>query len=1211
MNPNPLLTDLKVQVTKLEDDLRERATEPEFDADLRAEYKAAKTAGRTAAAYETWLEGQVTQAAVAWVLGTVFLRFVEDNRLIELPYLTGPGEWGDVATDRQQEHYGKRPLDTDRHWIEAGFGCMSAASPVVAGLFDNAHNPMYRITPSGQGAKALVEFWRRKGEDGMIVHDFTDETWDTRFLGDLYQDLSEEARKTYALLQTPDFVEEFILDLTLTPALDEFGLEPDYPLKYERPDFEGRGRKGLRLIDPTCGSGHFLLGAFHRLLEQWEECAPGLDRRELIRRTLYSVHGVDKNPFAVAIARFRLLVAALKAAEQTSLSGAEFQINVAVGDSLLHGRGSNQVQRSLLEGDAHAYVTEDIYEDNFRQVDLLGVDSYHVVVGNPPYITVKDKQENQNYRSAYPEVCNGKYPLSVPFAQRFFQLGVNGHHKRKGTGYIGHITANSFMKREFGSKLIEDYFKQKVDLTHIIDTSGAYIPGHATPTVILIGRRSTQRGHDIRVVQGIQGEPTQPPEPAKAQVWTAITEQVTRPGSESQWVGCADLPRERIEKHPWSLSGGGADELLDAISGELTLGCKLDRPIGFASFPGQDDAFFVGMPWLARHGIHFPLRRPLIIGEVVRDWSTHIIDEALVPFDEESRPVPLEIESSWGRHLWSLRTVLNSTTDFDGQKRGNPDVGWWTWYRWIAERYSTPLSITFAEIATHNHFALDRGGNVFKHSSPVIKLPRGAVEDQHHELLGLLNSSTAGFWLRQRCTPKGGSGIGRGIQAESWMERYVFNSSNVEDFPLPRQLPLDLGSRLDSLAQDLASTEASFVVSTGGLTRNILDDARVSNISIRRRMIALQEELDWQVYGLYKLLDESDAVHLTTDADSVPEVDPGERAFEIVLARRMDAGEIKTEWFKRHGSTPTTEIPSRWPIEYREIVQHRIDCIESRRDIALVERPECKRRWSTNPWEKREQEALCSWLLDACESRELWFAADHNGIEQPEPQTINRLADRLRTDPDVMRVAELYAGKGTDLAKVLADIIKSKHVPYLAGMRYKDSGMRKRKQWERIWDEQRKEDDVGEDRKIPVPPKYSSADFRKADYWRQRGKLDVPKERFISYTEASPDTDDSLLIGWAGWNHREQAHALTMLALTRSEDDNWGSDKLTPLLAGLDEQLPWVRQWHSEEDLNTGESPAKTYTDFLDDMMRELELNRDDLKDWRPTPKAQRKSKKQ
>jgi hypothetical protein len=33
---------------------------------------------------------------------------------------------------------------------------------------------------------------------------------------------------------------------------------------------------------------------------------------------------------------------------------------------------------------------------------------------------------------------------------------------------------------------------------------------------------------------------------------------------------------------------------------------------------------------------------------------------------------------------------------------------------------------------------------------------------------------------------------------------------------------------------------------------------------------------------------------------------------------------------------------------------------------------------------------------------------------------------------------------------------------------------------------------------IPVPPKYTSADFLKTDFWRLRGKLDVPKERWIS-----------------------------------------------------------------------------------------------------------------
>ena len=127
---------------------------------------------------------------------------------------------------------------------------------------------MWTVTPSHDAAKALLAFWRRRAESAEIVHDFTEPNWNTRFLGDLYQDLSEHAKKTYALLQTPEFVEEFILDYTLTPAIEEFGLTPDPP--EARPDLP----RLLRVIDPTCGSGHFLLGAFHRLLHQWEQNGP-------------------------------------------------------------------------------------------------------------------------------------------------------------------------------------------------------------------------------------------------------------------------------------------------------------------------------------------------------------------------------------------------------------------------------------------------------------------------------------------------------------------------------------------------------------------------------------------------------------------------------------------------------------------------------------------------------------------------------------------------------------------------------------------------------------------------------------------------------------------------------------------------------------------------------------------------------------------------
>jgi len=67
-----------------------------------------------------------------------------------------------------------------------------------------------------------------------------------------------------------------------------------------------------------------------------------------------------------------------------------------------------------------------------------------------------------------------------------------------------------------------------------------------------------------------------------------------------------------------------------------------------------------------------------------------------------------------------------------------------------------------------------------------------------------------------------------------------------------------------------------------------------------------------------------------------------------------------------------------------------------------------------------------------------------------------------------------------------------------------------------------------------VPPKYKREDFLKTSYWNQRGKLDVPKERFVSYPMASPDSDDLPLLGWAGWDQLRARQVLDTVSWTRA-----------------------------------------------------------------------------
>jgi hypothetical protein len=102
------LDDLKQQVKAVEADLaRQVKALPEVSVRLRSEYDQARKLGRTAATWTSWLDERVTQVAVAWVLGTVFVRFCEDNRLIPEPYLTGPdADRRELAESRYEAYVG-------------------------------------------------------------------------------------------------------------------------------------------------------------------------------------------------------------------------------------------------------------------------------------------------------------------------------------------------------------------------------------------------------------------------------------------------------------------------------------------------------------------------------------------------------------------------------------------------------------------------------------------------------------------------------------------------------------------------------------------------------------------------------------------------------------------------------------------------------------------------------------------------------------------------------------------------------------------------------------------------------------------------------------------------------------------------------------------------------------------------------------------------
>ncbi len=1170
-----LTTALQPIVSSLVEDMRDRLhDDAERLAQWQAEHKETVKANRTAGSFSEWEEEQLQQAAVSWILTTVFIRFIEDNGLFGETWAMISGHTDALrsrARDNEQEFYAKNPELSYRGYLQHCFEQLKDV-PATEGLVDD-HAAFRIIEPSDRGARQIIDFWREVDEEGQVTWSLHDESLSTRFLGDMYQDLSAYARERYALLQTPVFVEEFILERTLLPALEERPLE------------------GFKLIDPTCGSGHFLLGAYEILLDRWQRYAPALEPRELANEAMKAIHGVDINPSAVAITKFRLVVAFMRAAEDRKLNNQlpEPEFTVLADDTLYWGPGSAAAGKDALpmQITEHGLQTE---EPGLLS-ETLAPGRYDVVVGNPPYITVKDKALNAFYRERYAPYCKGKYAMTVPSMVAFFALAKQQKADQH-AGWVGQITGNAFMQRQFGKPLIEKFFK-KVDLREVIDTSGAYVPGHGTPTVIIVGRNATPTRRRVLGVLGIQGEPGVPSDPANGKVWRSIVDHVDNIGFENEYVSVAELTRGFIGSFPWNLQGGAAPE----ISAMIETGKPLERiceSIGFGVITGDDDAFVLPKDAVERFELE-KVAKSFSEGLVIRDFRNRSQLETLDCLDFES------ISGSLEQFFWPNRVKLEQGLVF-GESKKVRGIPYFHFTLPNKTRLHAHHLIAFAFVATHNHFVLDRGGKVFNRSAPVIKLADDATEDDHLSLLGLLNSSTACFWLKQNSHDKGNGGYGGGIASDSWERFYEFTGTTLKNFPLPDGHVTERGRRLDTLAQELSEWDPVNLFEDATPSRELIEEAQHEYTRIRQLMIAEQEELDWAVYYLYGLTNKD----LSLPVGEVDGVALGERPFELALARRG----TETAWFERHHSTPTTDIPDGLSDEYRAAVEKRLELIESDRKIKLLEAPEYKRRWSDDLWEDKVRDALEAWLLGRLETRSLWFNEDGR---MPRPRTIRELAGVIETESDyadVLEVLPLWSTRtGRSTLDMLTELLKNQPVPYHKALRYRKAGLRKRAEWEATWEAQRRED-AGEitAEEVPVPPNYRSADMYPA-VWKHRGKLDVPKERFISYPGTVSDDDTSALLGWAGWNHLEQGLAL-MGIFHQRQDADAEITELAALLSGLTEQLPWIMQWHNDADPDLGIRFGDYLTQQLHGLSQEIGVPVEDLDKYAPVTGRKTRKKK-
>ncbi len=288
-----------------------------------------------------------------------------------------------------------------------------------------------------------------------------------------------EVKKAGGVYYTPSYIVDYIVEHTVGKLLEERRVEVT---KVSR----GRGRKRLRapvmdrplrVLDPACGSGSFLLGAYQTLLdwyrdyytsndpETWAKfeeppvaCAADgswkLTTAERKRILLDHIYGVDIDPQAVEVTKLSLLLRVLEGEKNLVLFHNERALpdladNIKCGNSLIGPDFYEGQQLAMFDEDERLRINAFDWKAEFPHIFKDG--GFDAVIGNPPYIRIQTLKHSQPesipyFTKHYRAAAKGNYDIYVVFVEQALNL-LNA------TGKMAYILPHKFFNAQYGQPL--------------------------------------------------------------------------------------------------------------------------------------------------------------------------------------------------------------------------------------------------------------------------------------------------------------------------------------------------------------------------------------------------------------------------------------------------------------------------------------------------------------------------------------------------------------------------------------------------------------------------------------------------------------------------------------------------------------------------------------------------------------------------------------
>ncbi|QDU20739.1 Eco57I restriction-modification methylase domain-containing protein [Urbifossiella limnaea] len=475
------------------------------------------------------------------------------------------------------------------------------------------------------------------------------------------------------------------------------------------------GLETVRIVDPSCGSGAFLIEAFDQMFAHYREAegylqalGSGSNLFEPQRTILtHNLFGMDLNGAAVEIARLSCWI-----------------------KTAARGKLLTALDRNIIEGNSVVAPAADVSpRDHWRATfpDVFAAGGFDVVIGNPPYVRQEWIKGDKPYLQRHYRAYDGVADLYV----YFYELGLNV--LRPG-GRLGYIVTNKWMKAGYGEALRQLYaeaawLETVVDLGH----NKQIFPDADVFPCILTARK-----------------PDAGPAPESARVCVIPREQF-RVDDLSRQIRAegVSVPRSRFGADPWNLEPRGVADLMAKLK---AVGLTLREFAGVSPLygvkTGCNEAFVVDTPTRDRlvneHPSSAAVLKKYLRGQDVDRWRSEWAGQWMI---FARRGIDINQFPAVKRHLEAYRIQLEpKPKDWAGKEWPGRKPGAYKWYElqdpveyWQA--FGNP-KLVYQVIQYHPSYALDVAGMLG--NDKTFFLPTADLY-----LLGVLNSP-AMWWHNWR-----------------------------------------------------------------------------------------------------------------------------------------------------------------------------------------------------------------------------------------------------------------------------------------------------------------------------------------------------------------------------------------------------------------------------------------------------------------------------